>query len=250
MVGGTPTLLYQSGAGPPHFPKTLRVGNTLNSQEQQQILRQVRNKAEELLTASPRCHDLDHTLRVVDNARHLREIEGGDCFIIECAAFLHDIGRGAEFADRGQSCHAAIGAEQVPSLLAQAGLRDKGLIDRIAGCVGTHRYRNPDQNNKPLDIEAKIVFDADKLDSMGAIGIGRAFHFAGRIGARVHNREEEAIQGKSYTSEDTAFREYLVKLRHLQERLLTEEGRRIGQSRYEFMRIFFNQLQNEVKIYL
>ena len=104
-----------------------------------------------------------------------------------------------------------------------------------------------EKNGRPASIEAKIVYDADKLDSMGAIGIGRAFHFAGRIGARVHNRQEEALNNDSYTIEDTAFREYLVKLRHLQKHLLTAEGRRIGEQRSRFMEVFFQRLLSEAE---
>ncbi|HOK04922.1 MAG TPA: hypothetical protein PLN24_06695, partial [Victivallales bacterium] len=94
-------------------------------------------------------------------------------------------------------------------------------------------------------IEEKIVYDADKLDSLGAIGIGRAFHFAGRIGARLHNTEQEALSSNSYTKEDTAYREYLIKMRHIPEKMLTKTGKKIALKRLKFMKLFFEKLNKE-----
>jgi uncharacterized protein len=83
------------------------------------------------------------------------------------------------------------------------------------------------------------------LDSIGAIGIGRSFHFAGRTGARVHNRAEEALASDSYSREDSAYREYLVKLRKIRERMLTDAGRQLAEKRHAFMVAFFEELNEE-----
>ena len=107
----------------------------------------------------------------------------------------------------------------------------------------SHRYRD---EVKPETVEEKIVFDADKLDSLGAVGLGRAFLFAGHCGARLHNTEAEALAGEPYGPEDTAYREYLVKLRHLPEIMLTSEGRRLARERLDFMESFFRRLDAEV----
>ena len=96
-------------------------------------------------------------------------------------------------------------------------------------------------------MEAQVVFDADKLDSIGAVGIGRSFHFAGRIGARLHNTMEEALGSASYSREDSAYREYLVKLRYIHERMLTAEGRRMALARHQSMVGFFERLCCEVR---
>jgi len=112
--------------------------------------------------------------------------------------------------------------------------------------VRTHRYRARG-GDRPGSLEARIVFDADKLDSIGAIGIGRSFHFAGRIGARVHNRAAEAEGSASYSREDSAHREFLVKLRHVRRNLLTDAGRRLAAGRHRFMLEFFAQLEREAR---
>ena len=201
--------------------------------------------ARDRLEHSPACHDWDHTLRVLNSARHLCGVEGADLLVVEFAAVLHDVGRPAELADQGRTCHAEQGAAAVPGILAALGVTDSAFSEHVAACVRTHRFRNRTAD-RPATLEARIVFDADKLDSIGAIGIGRSFHFAGRIGARVHNRAEQAEASASYSREDNAYREFLVKLRHLHERMLTAEGRRLAASRHQFMVAFFDQLNREV----
>ena len=201
--------------------------------------------ARDRLEHSPACHDWDHTLRVLNNARHLCRVEGADLRVVEFAAVLHDLGRPAELADQGRTCHADQGAALVGQILPTLGIADAAFTDHVAACVRTHRFRNRTAD-RPATPEACIVFDADKLDSIGAIGIGRSFHFAGRIGARVHNRAEQAQGSASYSREDSAYREFLVKLRHLHERMLTAEGRRMAASRHLFMVAFFDQLNREV----
>ena len=203
-------------------------------------------RAQAILQASPACHDWDHTMRVLNNARHLCAAEGANPLVVDYAAVLHDVGRPEELADSGRTCHAERGAELARELLADLGITDAGFVQHVADCVRTHRYR---QRNGPAPstLEARVVFDADKLDCLGAVGVGRAFHFAGRIGARLHNSEEEALASESYSREDSAYREYLVKLRHVQDRLLTDAGRRMAAGRHAFMTDFFERICCEVR---
>ena len=198
-----------------------------------------------LLEDSPACHDWDHTLRVWTTARKLAAAEGANAFIVDVAALMHDIGRPAELLDQGKTDHAALGAEMARRLLREWGLHDTALIDAIVHCIHAHRYRQRAQGVQPQTLEAKIVFDADKLDGMGAIGIARSFHFAGRIGARVHNTAEEALSEGSYSRQDSAYREYLVKLRYLKDKMMTASGREMALERHRFMETFFDELNRE-----
>jgi uncharacterized protein len=92
-----------------------------------------------------------------------------------------------------------------------------------------------------------VLFDADKLDAIGAVGVARAYQFAGEVGARLHNPDTGATLGEEYTVDDTGYREYRVKLRHIGERMMTVTGRRIAASRHAFMEKFFDRLLAEVE---
>jgi uncharacterized protein len=196
------------------------------------------------LADAPACHDIDHTFRVLHHARLIAAAEAeANLTVVTAAALLHDIGRPEEMACQGKVCHAALGADLAPGILRDCGFADEAFIAHVADCVRSHRFRG---GVTPKTLEAQIVFDADKLDSIGAIGIGRAFHFAGRIGARVHNRAEEALAGASYGREDSAYREYLVKLRQVPGRMLTPAGRALAEARADRMARFFIDLDDEV----
>lgn len=212
-------------------------------QQFQSIYGFVKNKLEK----APGCHDFDHTLRVLKNAEILaKQIPGARIEIIRLAALLHDIARPEEMSAKGQLCHAEQGAELCIALLKKHSLSDED-IKLISECIRCHRFRG--NGPRPQSLEAKIIYDADKLDSIGAIGIGRAFHFAGRENARVHNSKEEAVNSEPYSRDDSAYREYLVKLQHVPDKMLTEPGRKLASSRAEFMHNFFIQLENETKTF-
>jgi uncharacterized protein len=105
-----------------------------------------------------------------------------------------------------------------------------------------HRYRN---SHEPKTIEAKVLFDADKLDAIGAVGIARDFLFAGEIGAMLHNPHAEPYDTLPYTRDDTGYREYVVKLSRIHERMLTTEGRKMAEGRHAFMKGFFERFLKE-----
>ncbi|MBW1749712.1 MAG: HD domain-containing protein [Deltaproteobacteria bacterium] len=162
--------------------------------------------------------------------------------ILAPAALLHDIGRNQESRSRGEVCHADTGAEMAKPILQELGYDDSDS-DAICHCIRGHRFRSA---TRPKSLEAKILFDADKLDSIGAIGIGRAFLFAGQIGARLHNAELDPAETDSYSTEDTAYREFQVKMSRVRGRMLTPMGQQLARRRHEFMEIFFAELNREI----
>lgn len=196
------------------------------------------------LEADASCHDWDHTLRVLNAALELGRAEGADESVVTAAALLHDIARPEEMRDHGKSDHSLLGAKMALAFLNAEGFGKESWRRHVADCIRTHRYRSR-TGEAPATVEARVLFDADKLDSLGAVGLARAFHFAGKTGARVHNTEQEALAGESYGREDSAYREYLVKLRYLPEAMLTATGKKIALARREFMRRFFEELDAE-----
>lgn len=196
------------------------------------------------LQSAPGCHDFDHTLRVLHNAEKLAaELPEADLRVVRLAALLHDIVRPEEMGAKGSFCHAREGAALGADLLKKSGF-SRELIAKTCACIRSHRFRG--DGPAPAGIEAEIVYDADKLDSIGAVGLGRAFHFAGRENARVHNSMEEALNSAAYSREDSAYREYLVKLQYVPEKMLTVPGKRRAALRAGFMHAFFEQLKKEI----
>ena len=194
--------------------------------------------------AGNRCgHDLDHTLRVYKNAVALCSQCGGDIEVISVAAMLHDVGRPEESLSKGAVCHAVIGAKIAAEYLEKRNF-EPDFIAKVVHCIESHRFR---RGGAPESTEAKILFDADKLDSIGPVGLGRAFLFAGNSGARLHNSRREALAADEYSCQDTAYREYLVKLSKVPQRMLTEPGRRLALKYGKFMDDFFKEMNLQIK---
>ncbi len=206
-------------------------------------LKIIEKEARHFLKDANGSHDWEHTRRVYTLARHIAECEGADIEIVSAAALLHDIGRALEFKSNGGPCHALIGAREAAPLLRSMGVPEADS-ERICHCIESHRYRS---GPAPASLEAKVLFDADKLDSIGAVGIGRAFLFAGEVGAQLHDPDVDPETTESYSREDTAYREFLVKLRWIRDRMQTRTGRELAEERHEFMVAFFDRLNLEVQ---
>ena len=163
--------------------------------------------------------------------------------LLEAGALLHDIGRPYQDRSRGKICHAEKGAELAGEILAKADITADSRCN-IIHSIRTHRFRG---NNRPETLEARVLFDADKLDSIGAVGIGRAFLFAGEVGATLHNPDLPPEECESYSKNDTCYREYRIKLVKIKDRILTREGYRIAVERHRFMETFFERFLMEYK---
>ena len=203
----------------------------------------VRDDARACFGSARGSHDWDHTERVLQLCLRIGRKEKADREILRLAAVLHDIGREEEDRSNGRVCHGERGAALAAGILKKHGV-DHDTIARIAHCVAAHRYRG---RHRPESLEAKVLFDADKLDSIGAVGIGRAFLFAGEVGARLHDPEIDVEKTKPYTRDDTAYREFLVKLSRIKDRMFTREGKRIARDRHRFMAAFFDRLNKETR---
>jgi uncharacterized protein len=206
-------------------------------------IRRIEDRARELMKDALPSHGWDHVHRVRKLARRIAAAEGADRTVVELAAILHDIGRKEEDDSRGRVCHAEISADLARPILALEGFPDD-LADHVCACILSHRFR---KSRPPESLEARVLFDADKLDSIGAVGIGRAFLFAGEVGARLHNPGVDLEATSEYGSEDSAWREFSVKLRFVRDRMLTAEGRAIAEGRHRAMEEFFERLHRETE---
>jgi len=212
------------------------------SGESDGLVAAVRQCAAELLDDARGSHAWDHTLRVVRLCEHIGAVEGADMAALRIAAYLHDIGRAAQDAANGGLCHAEHGAALAAKVLEILDLSPDRRAN-ILHCIRSHRFRG---DQRPVSLEARILFDADKLDAIGAVGVARAYLFAGELGARLHCPEQAAAETRAYGREDTGYREYIVKLQHVRRRMLTAEGRRLAEDRHQFMTRFFERFLQEI----
>ena len=207
----------------------------------EQVLDQVKAFAQTCFDKASGSHAWDHTLRVFRLCEIMGPAENADMDVLGAAAYLHDIARALQDASNGAICHAEKGAQMAEPMVAALPLSKKQK-QNIIHCVRSHRFRN---QHKPATIEAKVLFDADKLDAIGAVGVARAFLFAGEVGARLHNPDLDAESTRPYSVDDTGYREFKVKLCKIKDRMLTAQGRKWARERHAFMDDFFNRFLAE-----
>jgi len=210
-------------------------------------------EARHLYQTEDAAHDFDHILRVAHMAVHLAEREGARAEIVRLAALLHDVPVSQDTAEGGENArtsHHLAAAE-----FARTFLRERGLpaddCALIAEAIEAHRFR--DRTRTPQTLEAKVLYDADKLDSIGAIGIARSFAFAGFHSTRLYVEESVRIAQRVADGEPvpeppnyTPVHEYVYKLRRVLDTLHTPTARTIGMERHAFMESFFSQLEGEM----
>ena len=189
-------------------------------------------------------HDCQHVYRVLNNALEIaRYEENVNMDVLMAAATLHDVGRGDERADPGAD-HAITGGDRAYRLLRDMGF-DEAFACHVRQCIRTHRFRRDDP---PASIEARILFDADKLDVCGAIGIARTLMYAGAHGQTLYTQASDGtILDGACDPNDTFFREYRSKLEGMYGRFLTRRGAELAALRQAAARNFCAALLSEVR---
>lgn len=201
-------------------------------------------QARAFYTSEDAVHDFEHVLRVYHTAMKLGLEEGADLQILEAAALLHD-SRGAEPGGAGRAEHHLASAVFAGEVLLNEGWIPE-RIKAVQHAIRAHRYRG--KEDLPETIEAKVLFDSDKLDVIGAIGTARTIAYSILAGEPVYERPSELFlrTGKEIEGEHhSSYHEYLFKLRKVRDRLFTDSARRMADQRHMAMAAFFEQLAAE-----
>jgi uncharacterized protein len=208
------------------------------------LLKKIEKIAKGHFRSALSCHDWDHVQRVYNLALLIGKNEKAKMNIVKVAVLLHDIKRNEEMLCGGKFCHALEGAKEAEKILRQLKLEESFVL-AVKHSIEAHRFRN---NIEPATLEAKVLSDADKLDALGAIGVGRGFLWSGKHGLRLHNTDSEVTKRDSSNSrEHCLYAEYMIKLRFLKDRMFTKTGQKIAQERTSFMKSFLERLDKEVK---
>lgn len=193
-------------------------------------------------------HSFEHVLRVKAMAERIGRVEGADLEIIEAAAYLHD-SRGASPAEGGKERkeHHIASAEFAGEILASKGWSQE-RIEAVQHCIRAHRFRH--NGERPESLEAQCLFDADKLDVLGAVGVARTIAYAVLAGQPVYAQPSQHFletREKEPGEPHSSYHEYLFKLRKVKDQLFTKTGRAIAQERHLFLERFYEQLIAEYR---
>ena len=188
-------------------------------------------------------HDKEHIYRVLYTALDIAKTETDVNYdVLVCACLLHDIGRKEQFED-SSLCHAVVGSEKAHRFLIENGFTPT-FADHVKSCIKTHRFRKSDP---PQSIEAKILFDADKLDVSGAMGIARTLIYKGQINDPLYSLTADGQVSDGETDETPSFfHEYHYKLKNIYNSFYTLRGSELASVRRHAAESFFNAIYSEV----
>jgi uncharacterized protein len=189
-------------------------------------------------------HDFEHILRVLALAERLANAEGADLEIVRAAVLLHDAADAAPDNEAGRLTHHEDAASFAKKILREEGWGED-RIEAALHCIRAHRFRG---GEVPRTLEAMIMFDADKLDVLGAIGVARTFGYAAIAGQPLTGKPSQkflATLEKEPDEPHTAYHEYLFKLSRLKDRFHTQTAKMIAEERSRYLDEFFERLHKE-----
>lgn len=140
-------------------------------------------------------------------------------------------------------CHAAAGADKAYRFLVSEGF-ERRYAERVKQCIQTHRYREDDL---PQSLEAKILFDADKLDAAGATGIARTLLYKGIVSEPLYSVQPDGtVSAGENDAAPSFFQEYKFKLENLYSKFYTVKAKELAEERRRIAAAFYSCLYQEV----
>ncbi|MBT9267107.1 HD domain-containing protein [Pseudomonas sp. MG-9] len=188
-------------------------------------------------------HDLAHLHRVWHNVRTLQAEEGGDLEVLLAAVLLHDC-VAVEKNSPLRSQASRLAAEKAANVLAELDWPES-KIAAVAHAIEAHSFS---ANLTPLTLEAKIVQDADRLDSLGMLGVARTFYVAGRMGAALYDPQDPEAKQREYDDTRFCLDHFQTKLLHLADGFQTVAGQGLAQIRHQRLKGFMEQFKEEIGI--
>ena len=212
-----------------------------------EILDQIEAEIIELFEDERSGHDIHHLKRVLNLALHIQEREGGDRLVIGAAALLHDVHR----IMQNQSGRYYSPKESLPTvkqILDKTSL-PKEKKNQVLHCVEYHEEYGFTSTGKTVDdIETLVLQDADNLDAIGAIGIGRAFAYGSVYGSPMWVPDipfEEGYYDDASGKDPSVLHHFYSKLFRLKENMNTPTGHAMAEGRHHFMKQFATEFLEE-----
>ena len=210
--------------------------------KEEKILQEVATYVERKLSGEGSGHDWWHIVRVRKLAEKLALAEGGDSFICQLAALVHDLVDDKLVADEG------LALAEVRDLLTRVGVA-ANQTDQVLTIIQSISYKGGNQNHLDLTLEGQIVQDADRLDAMGAIGVARTMAYSGHHQRIIHDPEVAVRQNMTldqYRShQGTAITHFYEKLLLLKDLMNTKTAKDLAKGRHAFLEAYLEQFYAE-----
>lgn len=195
-----------------------------------------------LLAKDTSGHGIEHVERVLKLALKFSENERADREVVTLATLLHDVDDyklfGQESADNLINANKILNKHRVKT-------STKNKVLEIIHSMGYNRYL---EGIRPNTLEGMVVSDADMCDAIGAIGILRTHAYALSKGDEFFDKtldpEESMMSGAQYrlSKKSHSVQHFFDKLLKITAILMTESGRKEGESRQAIMVDFLNEL--------
>ena len=203
------------------------------------VIKETANFVQSKLQGEGSGHDWWHIYRVWNLAKIIARYEHADLFVIQIAALLHDI------AD--WKLHD--GDEEIGPRLAKEWLEkqkvDKSVISHVCEIIAGISFKGAGVASKLKTIEGRIVQDADRLDALGAIGIGRTFAFGGYKQREMYNPDIKVHLAKNFeeykAAGQTTINHFYEKLLLLKDLMNTVTARKMAVKRHKYMENFLKE---------
>ena len=188
-------------------------------------------------------HDWWHIKRVHDLAIKINEKEKKNSFIIEMIALLHDV-----FDEKFSKGNVVENLIELMKKLNIYNEIDKDDLENILNSINNLGYKGG-FNTAEISEEGKIVQDADRIDSIGAIGIARCFAFGGKKGNTIYNPDMGIIEIQNYeeyrNKERHSINHFYEKLLKIKDTINTETAKEIAIERTKYMENFLDEFYKE-----
>ncbi|MFA5877951.1 MAG: HD domain-containing protein [Candidatus Staskawiczbacteria bacterium] len=211
-------------------------------QDINQVIEAIEGEIRELFSRDSSGHDIYHLKRTLNIATHLQEIEGGDKMVVAISAFVHDVHRIIQ-NNTGEYCSPKDSLPMIEKILKKVGLDEK-VISGVLHCVEFHEEYGFSENGKTVkDKESLIIQDADNLDAMGAVGVARAFAFAGtkNIPMWLPDLPLERETFDEWAADPSEIHHFYSKLLKLKDNMNTNTAKEMAQRRHEFLEHFLSE---------
>ena len=211
--------------------------------EKEQIIGRTISFVKEQLAGAEGGHDWWHVHRVYQLSKEIAAVEGGNLFVIELGALLHDVAD-SKFHQGDETKGPAMARDFLSSLSI-----GNSIISQVIFIIENISYKGGYSSLLQKPLELQIVQDADRLDATGALGIARIFNYGGYKNREMYNPSippDLNLTREAYkNSKAPTINHFYEKLLKLKDLMNTQEGKRRAQQRHEFMELYLEQFYKE-----